>query len=121
MKWHEAPLLPLSAALAFGIVLAAWATAAPAWLLAAGGLLLAAGACATALGRAGAATAVLLALAVVLGALRGATEQLPADHIARAELASVVKVEGRLAEEPVRWAPGRTRVILDVDGFFDGA
>ena len=130
MKWHEAPLLPLSAALALGIVLAAWASAAPGWLLAAGGLLLAVGACATALGRdgrgEGAATAILLALAVVLGALRGATEQLPADHIARAQLASdvnvpVVKVEGRLAEDPVRWAPDRTRLILEVDGFFDGA
>ena len=130
MKWHEAPLLPLSAALALGIVLAAWATSAPGWLLAAGGLLLAVGACATAFGPDGtcesAATAVLLALAVVLGALRGATEQLPADHIARAKLASVVnvpvvKVEGRLAEEPVRWASGRTRLILDVDGFFDEA
>jgi len=130
VKWHEAPLLPLSAALALGIVLAAWATSAPGWLLAAGGLLLAVGACATAFGPDGtcesAATAVLLALAVVLGALRGATEQLPADHIARAKLASVVnvpvvKVEGRLAEEPVRWASGRTRLILDVDGFFDEA
>ena len=130
MKWHEAPLLPLSAALALGIVLAAWATSVPGWLLAAGGLLLAVGACATAFGPDGtcesAATAVLLALAVVLGALRGVTEQLPADHIARAKLASVVnvpvvKVEGRLAEEPVRWASGRTRLILDVDGFFDEA
>ena len=130
MKWHEAPLLPLSAALALGIVLAAWATSVPGWLLAAGGLLLAVGACATAFGPDGtcesAATAVLLALAVVLGALRGATEQLPADHIARAKLASVVnvpvvKIEGRLAEEPVRWASGRTRLILDVDGFFDEA
>jgi len=130
VKWHEAPLLPLSAALALGIVLAAWATSVPGWLLAAGGLLLAVGACATAFGPDGtcesAATAVLLALAVVLGALRGATEQLPADHIARAKLASVVnvpvvKVEGRLAEEPVRWASGRTRLILDVDGFFDEA
>jgi len=130
VKWHEAPLLSLSAALALGIVLAAWATAAPGWLLAAGGLLLTVGACATAFGRdgtcEGAATAALLALAVVLGVLRGATERLPADHIARAMLAPVanvpiVKVEGRLTEDPVRWAPGRTRLILDVDGFFDGA
>src|SRR6266508_1544652 len=121
MRCHEAPLLPLSAALALGIVAAGWTAAAPGWLLAAGGLLLAVGACAAALGRDSAATAGLLALAVTLGALRGATERLPADHIARAELPPIVKMEGRLAEEPVRWAPDRTRLILDVDGFFDGA
>jgi competence protein ComEC len=120
MKWHEAPLLPLAAALAVGIVVAAWAAVAPAWLLAAGGLLLAVGACSTALGQEAAATAALLALSVAVGALRGATEPLPADHIARAELGPLVHVEGRLAEEPVRWAPDRTRLILDVDGFFDG-
>jgi competence protein ComEC len=123
MKWHEAPLLPLSAALALGIVAAAWAAAAPSLLLAAGGLLLAVGACAAALGRyrpcEGAATAALLAVTCVLGTLRGATEPLPADHIARAEWAPVVLVEGRLAEEPVRWAPDRTRFLLDVDGLVD--
>src|SRR5713101_1277322 len=98
MKWHEAPLLPLAAALAVGIVVAAWAAVAPVWLLAAGGLLLAVGACSTALGQEAAATAALLALSVTVGALRGATEPLPADHIARAELGPVVHVEGRLAE-----------------------
>jgi len=121
MRWDEAPLLPLSAGLALGIFSGAWVAAAPAWLLAAGGLLLALGACALALGRDGAAAAVLLALAVVLGALRAATNPLPADHIARVALAPVVTVEGRLAEEPVRWAPDRTRLILDVDAFLDGA
>ncbi len=119
MKWHEVPLLPLSAAFALGIFLGTWA-AAPAWLLLAGGLLVAVGACALALGRDGAAAAVLLSLAVVLGALRGATDPLPADHIARVALAPVVHVEGRLTEEPVRWAPDRTRLTLDVDGLLDG-
>ena len=121
MRWHEAPLLPLSAALAVGILSGPWAAVAPGWLLAAGGLLLTVGACALALGRDGAATAILLALAVVLGALRGATDPLPPDHIARAALVPVVSVEGRLAEDPVRWAPGRTRLLLDVDSFLDGA
>ena len=120
MKWHEAPLLPLSAALALGILFSAWAAAALAWLLLAGGLLVAVGACALALGRDGAAAAVLLSLGVVLGALRGATDPLPADHIARVALAPVAHVEGRLAEEPVRWAPDRTRLTLDVDGLLDG-
>jgi hypothetical protein len=36
MTWHEAPLLPLSAALALGILFGAWLAAAPAWLLLAG-------------------------------------------------------------------------------------
>ncbi len=49
MKWHEAPLLPLSAAFALGIVAAPWAAAAPGRLLVAGGLLLGVGACAAAL------------------------------------------------------------------------
>jgi len=119
MRWHEAPLLPLSASLALGIFLGTWATS-PARLLVAGSLLLAVGAGALALGRDGAAAAALLALAVVLGALRSATDPLPADHIARATLAPIVSVEGRLAEEPVRWAPDRTRVALDVDGIVDG-
>src|SRR5712691_4392257 len=123
MKRHEAPLLPLSAAFALGIVAAPWAAAAPGRLLVAGGLLLGLGACAAALGRyrpcEGAATVALLAVTFVLGALHGATEPLPADHIARAELAPLVRIEGRLADEPIRWAPDRTRLSLDVDGYFD--
>jgi competence protein ComEC len=120
MKWHEAPLLPLSAALALGILFGAWAGAASTRLLLAGGLLLAAGACALALGRDRLTAVTLLAIAVVLGALRAASDPLPADHIARAALEPVVKVEGRLVEEPVRWAPDRTRLILDVDGLLVG-
>src|SRR6266851_4127691 len=123
MKRHESPFLPLSAAFALGIVAAPWAAAAPGRLLVAGGLLLGLGACAAALGRyrpcEGAATVALLAVTFVLGALRGATEPLPADHIARAELAPVVRIEGRLADEPIRWAPDRTRLSLEVDGYFD--
>ena len=123
MKWHEAPLLPLSAAFALGIVAAPWAATAPGRLLVAGGLLLGLGACAAALGRhrpcEDAATVALLAVTFVLGALRGVTEPLPADHIARAELAPLVRIEGRLADDPIRWAPDRTRLSLDVDGYFD--
>jgi len=119
MRWHEAPLLPLSAALALGILSGPWAAVAPGWLLAAGGLLLTVGACTLALGRDGAATAILLVLAVMLGALRVTTDPLPADHIARAALPPVVSVEGRLAEDPVRWAPDRTRLLLDVDSYLD--
>ena len=124
MRWHEAPLLPLSAALGLGIAVAAWFPPAAGPLLAAGAVLLALGAGATALARYGggeaAAAVALLALAAVLGALRGLTPALPADHIARVSPAPVVRVEGRLAEDPARWAPDRTRLILDVDGFIEG-
>src|SRR5262249_52120491 len=123
MKWHEAPLLPLSAAFALGIVATPWATAAPGRLLVAGGLLLGVGACAAALGRYrpcdDAATVALLAVTFVLGALRGAAGPLPAGPTARADLAPLGRVEGRLADEPIRWAPDRTRLSLDVDGYFE--
>ena len=91
------------AALALGIVLAAVGDRGARLAARCGRPTLAVGACATALGRdrtcEDAATAVLLALAVVLGALRGATEQLPRrPHRARGARfrvgVPVVKVEG---------------------------
>ena len=120
MRWHEAPLVPLAAAFALGILSSSWMVTDTRWLLAAGGLLLTLTACALALGWERAATVGLLALAAALGALRTASDPLPADHIARVALAPLVSVEARLAEEPVRWAPDRTRLILDVDGLRDG-
>src|SRR6266536_4260192 len=120
MKWHEAPLLPLAAAFALGIYASAWAATPPSWLLGAGGLLLTGAAVALALGAERVATVGLLALAAALGALRAASDPLPADHIARAALGPLVSVEGRLAEEPVRWAADRTRLLIDVDGLRDG-
>jgi len=120
MKWHEAPLLPLAAAFALGIYASSWAATPTSWLLCAGGLLLTGAAVALALGAERVATAGLLALAAALGALRAASDPLPADHIARAALGPLVSVEGRLAEEPVRWAADRTRLLIDVDGLRDG-
>ena len=38
---------------------------------------------------------------------------LPPDHVARLELPSVAQVDGRLAAEPTRWAPDRTRLLID--------
>jgi hypothetical protein len=68
---------------------------------------------------------VLLALAVVLRPCAGPQTAARRPHRARGPRfrvgMPVVKVEGRLAEEPVRCASGRTRLILDVDGFFDEA
>ena len=90
------------------------------WLLVAGGLLLTLAACSLALGWERVAMVGLLALAAALGALRAASDPLPADHIARVALGPLVSVEGRLAEEPVRWATDRTRLLLEVDGLRDG-
>src|SRR5437867_646922 len=120
MKWHEAPLLPLAAAFAVGIYSSSWAAVPTPWLLGAGGLLLLLAAVALALGGDRVATVGLLALASALGALRAASDPLPADHIARAALGPLVSVEGRLAEEPVRWTADRTRLLIDVDGLRDG-
>jgi len=120
MRWQEAPLVPVAAAFALGICSGSWAAAPTSWILVAGGALLTLAACALALGWERVALAGLLALAAVMGALRAASDPLPADHIARVALGPLVSVEGRLAEEPVRWAADRTRLLLDVDGLRDG-
>jgi len=120
MRWQEAPLVPLAAAFALGICSTSWVTAPTSWILVADGALLTLAACALALGWERVALAGLLALAAALGALRAASDPLPADHIARVALGPLVSVEGRLAEEPVRWATDRTRMLLDVDGLRDG-
>jgi len=103
MRWHEAPLVPLAAAFALGICGGSWMAASTSWLLVAGGLLLTLAACSLALGWERVAMVGLLSLAAALGALRAASDPLPADHIARVALGPLVSVEGRLAEEPVRW------------------
>src|SRR5262245_19791485 len=120
MKWHEAPLLPFAAVFAAGILSASWLTVPVWWILIAGTLLLVVAATLLACGWEQGASAGLLALAFVLGALRGESGTVTADHIARVALGSLASVEGRLAEEPVRWAPDRTRLLIDVDGFRDG-
>ena len=56
----------------------------------------------------------------LLGALRAAGSPLPADHLARRVLVGTQTLEGRLAEEPVRWTPDRTRILLDVDALHAG-
>src|SRR5205814_181709 len=45
---------------------------------------------------------------------------LPHDHISRLTLPAVVSVEGRLLDEPVRWATDRTRLLLEVEAYQDG-
>ena len=107
-----APLGPPAAALAVGIAAAAWLTVPAPLLLASAGALLVA-ALAAARGRPAVATALLLLGVAALGALRAAGGPLPADHLVRLGLTGTVTIEGRLDEEPVRWAPDRTRLLLE--------
>jgi competence protein ComEC len=117
---ERAPLLPIAAAFAAGIVAAEWVHVAPALLLelTAGILLLA---CLTFGRRHDRTTLVLLlAGAGTLGMLRAGPPPLPRDHIARLALPPIAAIEGRLREEPVRWTAERTRILLDVDAYEEG-
>jgi len=108
-----APLLPPTVALGAGIAAASWRDVPPVALLAAGALaLIAALLAARRMPRV--ALALVLSGIAVLGALRATPVPLADDHIARRPPATSVTVEARLAEEPVRWTPDRTRLLLDV-------
>src|SRR5215468_8248379 len=104
MKWHEAPLLPVAAVFAAGIFSATWLTMPTWWILVGGTLLLVVAAALLARGWEHCASAGLFALALVLGALRGESDPVPADHIARLALGSLASVEGRLVAAPGRLA-----------------
>ena len=116
-----APLLPLAVALAFGIAIAPWLLVSPLALIASAAALSVSGAAALAGRRADVAMVTLLAGFVVIGAVNQSAPVVPADHIARRALPTRVLIEGRLASEPVRWAPDRARLLLDVEGYRDGA
>ncbi|HEY7041413.1 MAG TPA: DNA internalization-related competence protein ComEC/Rec2 [Methylomirabilota bacterium] len=108
-----APLLPPTAAFAAGIAAASWSPAPPAALLVAGAIvLLAALLGARRMPRA--ALVLVLAGAGLLGALRATPPPVPDDHIARRSPTTSVTVEARIDQEPVRWAPDRTRLLLEV-------
>src|SRR3989441_5312278 len=108
------PAAPVAIAFAPGIALAPGAGAEVAWttwpasLGSAGALLLA--------GRTPGGAALLPAGAGAIGALGGIEPALPPDHVARLELPRIARVDGRLAAEPVRWAPDRLRLLIDVEG-----
>jgi competence protein ComEC len=114
-----APLLLPAAALASGIAAAPWLQAPPAPLIGAGaGLLLIAWWRAA---RAPRIATVLALLAMVgLGTLRAAPPVLPTDHLARRSLDGIVTLEAHLAQEPVAWAPDRTRLMLDAEAMHAG-
>jgi predicted membrane metal-binding protein len=67
-----------------------------------------------------AALVLVLAGVVLLGALRMAGPRLPADHLARCALDGTLSIEGRLADEPIRWTADRARLLLDVDAVHAG-
>jgi competence protein ComEC len=107
------PAAPVALAFASGIAIAPWTRADVAWtawlvsFAGAGALLLA--------DRTASAAALLLAGVVAAGALRGIEPPVPLDHIAHLELPRIARVDGRLAGEPVRWAPDRLRLLIDVE------
>src|SRR5262245_22008365 len=108
--WRALPLPPLALAFAAGIALA---SIIPVWMAWCGwGLGTVAAALATARG-CGAAMVPMLFAVASLGVVHGTTPLPPADHVAHLELPTTALIEGRLAAEPVRWAPDRTRLLID--------
>ena len=113
MNLNRTPLAP--AAVAFGAGIATASVAPPemfaiAWLVASAAcLVLLAGRRSTA-----AALALLLGVAAV-GGLRGGEAPLPPDHVRHLGLPRTLRVEGRLADEPRRWAPDRARLLIDTE------
>ena len=118
-RLDAAPLLPPAAAFAAGIAGASWLPVpGPALIVASAALLLGA---LLVTGR-WPRVALLLVLAGVtaLGALRAAPSPLPADHVARRALDTPLAIEARLDQEPVRWTPDRTRLLLEVEAVHAG-
>jgi competence protein ComEC len=117
-RLETAPLLPPAAAVTAGIAAGPWLSLPIAGLLAAAAVLLIAALASSHRPR----TALVLILAglALLGAVRVGGPRLPADHLARRALGGTLAIEGRLAEEPIRWMPDRTRLLLDADALHTG-
>ena len=109
----HAPLAPLAIAFATGIALAPWCASRTAWTLWIVAAAVTVGCLAFA--RLAWATVGLLAVTACVGALRAAPAPLPLDAVATLPLPVTVPVEGVLAAEPVRLAPDRVRLLLDVE------
>ncbi|MFQ5520350.1 MAG: ComEC/Rec2 family competence protein, partial [Candidatus Methylomirabilia bacterium] len=110
------PLAPLALAFCAGVMGAAWVQPNSLLLLSLGAGLSLAGASTLRFGRSGLATFILLLLLALLGLLHAARPRLPPDHLAHLRLPATVTLEGRLAREPIRYAPDRTRLLIDVEG-----
>jgi competence protein ComEC len=109
----RAPLAPVAAAFGAGIAIASLA-ALEVFLVA---WLVAAVACLAFLmgGRTRTAAVALLLGVVAAGGLRGREAPLPPDHVGNLPLPQTLRVEGRLAAEPRRWAPDRARLLVDTE------
>ncbi len=119
MSCSRAPLVPPALAFAAGVALAPVLAPETAWPLLIGAL--AWGSSLVVLERFEPATAFLLAGVVAAGALRAAPLPPAADHVVHLALPLAARVEGRLGAEPVRFAPDRARLLLDVERVGDEA
>ncbi|MEX2147660.1 MAG: DNA internalization-related competence protein ComEC/Rec2 [Candidatus Rokuibacteriota bacterium] len=112
--WTAAPIAPVAITFAAGIALVPWTAPACAWTVWA--LALAAGTALVAGGRAPTVAAGCVLVAVATTATLRATPRPPAPtHVVHLALPRAARVEGRLAAPPTRWAPERTRLVVDVD------
>ena len=117
MRWLRTPFVPPAVAFGAGIALTAW-VAPVAWvvvLVAAVGMTVVT----LFLTRPSWAAGPLLVSVAALGALRALPMPLAADHVARLALPRVARVEGRIVTEPRRFAPDRTRFVLDLERLDD--
>jgi len=110
---NRTPLAPVAIAFGAGIALAATTTPEAFWIA----WLIAVAVCLgfLAFDRPALAASALLLGVVAAGALRGGEAPLAADHVRNAGLPRTLRVEGRLAVEPKRWAADRTRLLLETE------
>ncbi|HKC98572.1 MAG TPA: ComEC/Rec2 family competence protein [Methylomirabilota bacterium] len=113
MNLKRTPLAP--AAAAFGVGIAASSLAAPAVFLAAWLIAVAACLVLLAVSRTAAAAVALLLGVVAVGGLRGGEMPLPPDHVKNLGLPRILRVEGRLADEPRRFTQDRARLLIDTE------
>jgi competence protein ComEC len=108
------PVGPLAVTFAAGIALVPWTPPAWAWAVWGGALAAAATLVAGRWVPAAAVGCVLVAVAATATLRAAPRPPAPAD-VVHLPLPRVARVEGRLAASPVRWAPERTRLLIDVD------
>jgi competence protein ComEC len=114
------PLGPPAVAFVLGLTAAAWFRPHPPALWLVGSLSALTAAWLLFARRNGAAAAALTLTIALVGLLRATAPILPADHVARLPLPSPVTLEGRLQAEPIRWAPDRTRLVVEAESVHDG-
>lgn len=112
--WTAIPIAPVAVTFAAGIAVTAWIPSAWVWTVWAGAL--AAAIASVACGRVPRISVACLLVAVAaVAALRAAPHPPPPTHIVHLPLPRSAHVEGRLVAVPRRWAPERTRLVLEVE------